>query len=49
LALINELLEVGTFERLGKLFSQVHEPPVLTVRIGNHAKASQTTLGGLKL
>ncbi|MEY3938327.1 MAG: hypothetical protein RL659_1168 [Pseudomonadota bacterium] len=28
---------------------QIHEVPMLTVRIGNHAQASQATFGSLKL
>ena len=28
---------------------QIHEVPMLTVRVGNHAQASQATFGSLKL
>ena len=48
-AVIDELLEVGALERLWKLMPQIHEVPMLTVRIGNHAQASQATFGSLKL
>jgi hypothetical protein len=34
---------------LWKLVPQIHEMPMLTMRVGNHAQASQATFGRLKL